>query len=114
MTDDHLDLLAFRRSRLRCAVLLALDLVGTAHAAHLAELSGISIGRVRWVMRGKLPYFRPELSLVARGLAREARTSAGVAYVITPPGRRRARLIRELRRLNEREAARRVAMMRRL
>lgn len=113
MSDEHLDLLAFRRSRIRCAVLLALDAAGTAHAAHLADLSGISVGRVRWVMHGKLPYFRPDLSLLARRLAREMRTPTGAFYAITAHGRRRARLIRELRRHHEREAARRVAMMRR-
>lgn len=79
---------SMRRSHARRMVLCALDDLGRAYIAQVAERSRVSSERVHAVLHGKLPGFRPELALLALELVAEgAPTSEGVPYEITARGR---------------------------
>lgn len=79
---------SMRRSHARRRVLLALDALGSAHLAQVAEHARQSPQRVRAVLHGKLPGFRPELSLLALELVRlDEPTTEGETYEITSRGR---------------------------
>lgn len=77
---------SMRRSYARRAVLCALDELGTAHAARIAERSRQTAQRVHAVLHGNLPGFRPDLSLLALELVRTA-GGEGSVYEITARGR---------------------------
>ncbi|GEM_PF-5941920 len=74
---------SMRRSHARRAVLVALDRLGQAGLAPLAEQAGLAPERVRAVLHGRLPGFLPELSLLALELVRQE----GEEYAIAPRGR---------------------------
>lgn len=103
---DDLDDLCTRRSRTREEVLLVADEMGIATLARLAERAGIRPNLVRMAIHGREPYFRVDLSLVARGYLVRVERPRGAAFEITMLGRRRAAGIRATRR---RMAARMLA-----
>lgn len=102
--------MSFRRSRIRLRVLLTLASLSEASPRALAQACGIDATRLRWVMEGYAPFYRPELSMVALGLAERVVTPSSRIWRITNAGRRKARqLTSRLARRAERSAARRAA-----
>lgn len=95
-------------SRHRRRVLLMLSSLTEAYTGQLAHACHLDRKIVRWIMRGRLPYYSVELSLVALGLAAEVRDHRGARWVITDYGRRIARKIsaRDLRKGRQAEAVR--------
>lgn len=85
---DHRLIRSFARSRKRRAALRILARKGEAYPAQLARACRVSVDRVSWIVRGRAPYYRVELSLVALGLAREERLLTGPVYRVTQRGRR--------------------------
>ena len=85
--------LSLRRSRVRTRVLLMLASLRESPPRALAQACGLDPSRLRWAMRGRAPYYREGLSLVALGLAEELATPAGRMYVVPERGRRKARQI---------------------
>ena len=83
--------LSVQRSRVRRRVLLMLSSLSEAYPSQLARACGLTPTRLAWVLHGRAPYYRPELSLFALGLARERRTPTGRVYEITTKGRKKAR-----------------------
>lgn len=85
--------LSLRRSRVTTRVLLMLASLQEASPRALAQACAVDPSRLRWVMRGRPPYYRTSLSLLDLGLAEEVRTPNGRVYVVTGRGRRKARQI---------------------
>lgn len=71
--------------------LILLSSLSEAYPNQLARGLNVSASRVRAVMHGRLPGYRPELSLIRLGLAQEILTPNGRVYAITNRGRRKAR-----------------------
>lgn len=72
-------------------VLIMLSSLGEAYPRQLAKAAGLDSTRLRWVLHGHAPHYKPELSLAALGLVRERATDAGRVYECTSKGRRKAR-----------------------
>lgn len=83
--------LSLRKSRGRRVVMMSLNAVGETYLGHLARMTGIERNRVRYILHGRLPYYRLDLSLVAQGLVEPVLTATGRIYRITTKGRRKAR-----------------------
>jgi predicted transcriptional regulator with HTH domain len=83
--------LSMRRSPKRRLVLLMLSSLSESRPLALAKACGVDAQRLAWIMHGRWPYYRPELSLVALGLAEDVETSTGRVYRITQRGRRKSR-----------------------
>lgn len=83
--------LAIRRSRVRARVLICLASLGECYLGQLARVSGVDRSRIAWILHGRMPYYKPELSLVPLGLAEVEMTSTGRVYRITRRGLRHAR-----------------------
>lgn len=83
--------LSFRRSQLRRRVLIMLCSLSEATPRALALAAGVDAGRLRQALHGKLPFYRPELSLVVLGLVEVVETANGRVLRITERGRRKAR-----------------------
>ena len=81
------------RSRHRLRLLLAISSLGEAYLNQLAKHTGLSATRVRWLLYGRPPYYREDLSLVGLGLVREVNGARGRSFAITPRGRRKARSV---------------------
>lgn len=77
---------SLRRSHGRRRVLLALHELERATLAQLAEHARMETKRVHAVLHGQLPGFRPELSLLALGLATTEHAVEGASYAITARG----------------------------
>lgn len=85
--------LALRRSRIRTRTLLMLNSMGEAYLGQLARAVGTERKRIRAVMYGAMPAYRPDLSLIGLGLAEEVQTEHGRIFRITAAGKRKARSI---------------------
>lgn len=91
MNDQHLILESARRSRIRVDAVIVTDGRGPLSLAMIAELCGVSERTIQWAFDGHLPYYRPELSPVARGLLVELPATHGRAFEVTSKGREWAR-----------------------
>lgn len=74
---------SMRRSHARRYVLLAVHDLGSSDLARIAERARQTPARTQAVLHGKMPGFRPELSLLALELVR---TTDDARYEITPRG----------------------------
>lgn len=93
---------SLRRAPRRGDCLLAIDALKIATASQLADVVGITVGRVGWIMHGRLPYYRIDRALVRLGLVIEIRTARGRAFEITPFGARVAPLLTDERHVRHR------------
>lgn len=81
-----------RKSKHRRNCLLMLSSLTEAYPAQLARATGIDRFLLEAIMRGALPRYSEELSLIAQGLAEERFNPRGERYyLITGRGRRKAR-----------------------
>jgi predicted transcriptional regulator with HTH domain len=80
-----------RRSRARMRVLILLSSLGEAYPRQLAKATGLDATRLKWILHGHLPQYKPELSLIPLGLVRERASGTGKVYECTNKGRRKAR-----------------------
>lgn len=94
---DPLDLArivrALRRSRARRAALRALVELGVAASPELAVRARVGRADVEGALVGRMPRYRPLLSLASLGLARACPTPEGVVFAATDKARELAPLL---------------------
>jgi hypothetical protein len=92
--DSHLEH-AMRRSVASVRLLLALHELRVATTNQLARAAAIAPGRVKWIVHGRMPYYRPDQAPLFLGLVVVGGSRRRPRYAITDEGdQAAARLLR--------------------